>query len=59
MLYPQIWQMQPAIAGKITGMLLELDNSELLDLIGTPAHLQVKVDEAVKALDAFKAANSQ
>jgi len=58
-LYGQISQMQPQLAGKITGMLLELDTSEVLNLIDTPAHLQVKVDEAVQALNAFKAAEGQ
>jgi polyadenylate-binding protein len=31
-IYPKVQQMQPELAGKITGMLLEMDNSELIGL---------------------------
>lgn len=49
-LFPQVASLQPDLAGKITGMLLEMDNSELLLLIESPDALEAKVDEAVEVL---------
>lgn len=42
-LYPLIHVMHPSLAGKITGMLLEIDNSELLLLLESPDSLHAKV----------------
>merc|ERR1719265_3069655 len=49
-LYPAIAKFRPAEAGKITGMMLEMDNSELLMLLESDAQLIVKVDEAMNVL---------
>lgn len=42
-LYPLIQAMHPSLAGKITGMLLEIDNSELLHMLESPESLHSKV----------------
>lgn len=49
-LYPLVAALQPDRAAKITGMLLEMDNAEILLLIENPSALQTKVDEAVTVL---------
>merc|ERR1740138_381587 len=49
-LYPAIAKYKPAEAGKITGMMLEMDNSELLMLLESEAQLKIKVDEAIIVL---------
>jgi polyadenylate-binding protein len=49
-LFPVIEAMDPALAGKITGMLLEIDNSELLHMLDHNESLKSKVDEAVAVL---------
>lgn len=50
-----IASMHPDMAGKITGMLLEIDNSELLHMLEHSASLKAKVDEAVAVLQAHHA----
>lgn len=54
-LYAQIFPTQGDRAGKITGMLLEMDNSELLILLENPLELQGKVQEAIAVLEAHNA----
>ncbi|XP_050622817.1 polyadenylate-binding protein 3 [Macaca thibetana thibetana] len=54
-LFPPIQAMHPTLAGKITGMLLEIDNSELLHMLESPQSLRSKVDEAVAVLQAHQA----
>ncbi|XP_067384708.1 embryonic polyadenylate-binding protein-like isoform X2 [Channa argus] len=54
-LYPLIHALHPNLAGKITGMLLEIDNSELLHMLESPESLHSKVDEAIAVLQAHQA----
>ncbi|KAI3512166.1 hypothetical protein L1887_19397 [Cichorium endivia] len=53
-LYPLVNQQKPDLAAKITGMLLEMDNSELLLLLESPESLAAKVEEAVQVLKLSK-----
>jgi len=50
-LYPLVYQQEAARAGKITGMLLEMEIMELLNLLESPDALFNKVREAVAVLD--------
>merc|ERR1712060_568784 len=50
-LYTAIVRFQPQLAGKITGMMLEMDNSELLLLLESDLHLKAKVEDALKVLN--------
>ena len=53
-LYPIIHQMHGDLSGKLTGMLLEMSNAELLDLLGSRDALENKVEEAVEILKAYQ-----
>merc|ERR1719436_2039301 len=50
-LFPAIAKYQPELAGKITGMMLEMDNSELLILLESEQQMKAKVDEAMRVLE--------
>ncbi|KAK4625642.1 Polyadenylate-binding protein, cytoplasmic and nuclear [Fulvia fulva] len=52
-LYPKIHAQQPELAGKITGMLLEMDNEELIGLTGDDNALREKVQEALNVYDEY------
>ena len=49
-LYPLIHQTQPELAEKITGMLLEKDNKELVFLLDSPEALNAMIQEALQVL---------
>jgi len=53
-LYPLISNIYPEWAGKITGMLLEIDNAELLHMLDSPESLREKVQEAFNVLEAHQ-----
>lgn len=49
-LYPLVEQMEPNAAAKVTGMLLEMDQTEVLHLLESPDALKAKVAEAMDVL---------
>merc|ERR550525_1385789 len=53
-IFPLIAKYQPELAGKITGMMLEMDNSELLILLESEQQMKSKVDEAIRVLGGQK-----
>merc|ERR1711865_373511 len=53
-LFPSVARFQPELAGKITGMMLEMDNSELLILLESESQMKAKVDEAMRVLETMK-----
>lgn len=50
-IYPHIVLIKPESAGKITGMILELDNVEILHLLDNAVAFDLKVMEAIRVLD--------
>lgn len=54
-LFPLVNKEQPQLAGKITGMLLEMDVTEILTLLEYPDELKLKVTEAREVLDSHVA----
>jgi len=53
LIFPKISAMQPELAGKITGMLLEMDNNELVNLIEDEGALRAKVNEAMSVYNDY------
>ncbi|KAG2606954.1 hypothetical protein PVAP13_4NG196500 [Panicum virgatum] len=54
-LYPLVEQLDPEQAGKVTGMLLEMDKLEILHLLESPEALRAKVSEAIVVLQRSQA----
>ncbi|XP_065063096.1 polyadenylate-binding protein 4-like [Rhopilema esculentum] len=54
-LFPMVQEFEHHLAGKITGMLLEIDNTELLHMLESRESLHTKVEEAVQVLKAHQA----
>ncbi|QPG94456.1 Protein phosphatase PP2A regulatory subunit B [Epichloe festucae Fl1] len=52
-IFPKIQAINAELAGKITGMLLEMDNTELISLIEDDAALKAKVEEALAVYDEY------
>ena len=57
-LYPLVDQLEHEHAAKVTGMLLEMDQTEVLHLLESPDALKAKVAEAMEVLRNVQAANT-
>ncbi|OIT04185.1 PREDICTED: polyadenylate-binding protein 2-like [Nicotiana attenuata] len=57
-LYPLVDQLEHEHAAKVTGMLLEMDQTEVLHLLESPEALKAKVNEAMDVLKNVQQANS-
>eukprot|EP01053_Blabericola_migrator_P000417 Blabericola_migrator_1__416@NODE_10_length_25093_cov_104_131184_g7_i2_p4_GENE_NODE_10_length_25093_cov_104_131184_g7_i2NODE_10_length_25093_cov_104_131184_g7_i2_p4_ORF_typecomplete_len633_score106_20RRM_1/PF00076_22/3_6e19RRM_1/PF00076_22/1_2e19RRM_1/PF00076_22/1_1e12RRM_1/PF00076_22/4_5e20RRM_5/PF13893_6/3_8e06RRM_5/PF13893_6/4_6e06RRM_5/PF13893_6/0_00081RRM_5/PF13893_6/5_4e05PABP/PF00658_18/3_2e22RRM_7/PF16367_5/0_019RRM_7/PF16367_5/0_00027RRM_7/PF16367_5/0_047RRM_7/PF16367_5/0_055RRM_8/PF1183 len=49
-LFPLVAKHEPTLAGKITGMMLDMDDEELRILIQSEADLKAKIEEALRVL---------
>ncbi|KAK8985238.1 hypothetical protein V6N11_068505 [Hibiscus sabdariffa] len=58
-LYPLVEQLEPESAAKVTGMLLEMDQTEVLHLLESPEALKAKVAEAMEVLRTVALAQQQ
>lgn len=56
-LYKKVYQLQPQLAGKITGMLIELTNAQIVRLIKDAAYLHRKVAEAYGVYEEYVKSN--
>ena len=45
-IYPMIARLEPAKAGKVTGMILEMTDAEILELLEFPDRLEAEVEKA-------------
>lgn len=57
-LYPLVDQLEHEHAAKVTGMLLEMDQTEVLHLLESPEALKAKVSEAMDVLRNVQQATS-
>lgn len=58
-LYPLVEQLENDHAAKVTGMLLEMDQTEVLHLLESPDALKSKVGEAMEVLRSVAAQQQQ
>lgn len=58
-IYPKIAATQPQLAGKLTGMILELPVGELLHLLEDDEALSSKVDEALNVLREYESRSGE
>jgi len=52
-IYLRVFGLHPDLAGKITGMLLEMDNAEILRILDSQEAMDAKVHEAINVLTEY------